>query len=221
VTSFIHRVPARLLGAFAVIGLGNFAQAAEPPITKIVARMILPGVGGETIPAKPKTIYRAGEKYARVEEEPDAAAGSHTLMVTNEPDSWIINLADKTGRHLVDSGPEFVTHAPIFWTISGQPEPEFKELEFGAEMKFFGEGRGRELKPRTVDGQKYKALSIKTGFHEAILLLDPKTGKPFQIDLIKFERLVSSARYLSYETDLPFDASLFQPPKDVQITAEN
>jgi hypothetical protein len=184
----------------------------------MVVRMMVVGVAGDPIPAKPKTMYLAGEKYARLEEELDAAAGSQNLIVTNEPDSWTINLATKTGRHVVDSGPKFVARAPIFWTSTGQPEPDFEELEFGTEMKFFGEGRGRELKPRDVDGRKCKALSIKTGLHEAILLLDPKTGKPFQIDLIKFERLVCSVRYLSYETNLPFDASLFQPPADVEIT---
>jgi hypothetical protein len=210
----------RLLGSFAALGLCAVTQAAEPSMTKIVVRMMVIGVAGDPIPAKPKTMYLAGEKYARLEEESDAAAASHNLIVTNEPDSWTINLATKTGRHQVDPGPKFVTHAPIFWTSTGQPEPDFEDLEFGAEMKFFGEGRGRELKPRTVDGQKYKALSIKTGPHEAILMLDPKTGKPFQIDLIKFERLVSSVRYLSYETNLPFDESLFRPPPDVLITQE-
>ncbi len=211
----------RLISLVTAIGLCAIARAADPEVTKIVAQMIDPDVAGKAIPAKPKTMYLAGEKYARVEEEPDAAAGSQTLIVTNEPDSWIINLADKTGRHVVDSGPEFVTHAPIFWTTSGKPEPDFENLEFGAEMKFFGGGRARELKPRTVDGRKCKALSVKSGFHEVILLLDPKTEKPFQIDLIKFERLASSVRYLSYETNLPFDASLFEPPKDIQFTQDN
>ena len=215
----MFRMQSRLIGLVAALGLCASGRAAEPPpITKIVARMI---VAGETIAAKPKTMYLAGEKYARVEEELDTAADSQTLIVTNEPDSWVINLMNKTGRHMVDSGPEFVTHSPIFWTTSGKPEPDFEDLEFGAEMKFFGQGRGRELKPRTIDGRKCKALSVKSGFHEVILLLDPKTEKPFQIDLIKFERLASSVRYVTYETNLPFDASLFQPPSDVQFTQEN
>jgi hypothetical protein len=215
------QMPLRLVSLFAALGLCAGAPAADPSMTKVVVRMIVPSETGEPIPAKPKTMYLAGEKYARVEEELDAAAGSQKLIITNEPDSWVINLVNKTAQHLVDSGPKFVTHAPIFWTSSGQPEPEFEELEFGAEMTFFGEGRGRPLKPRNVDGRRYKALSIKTGEHEAVLLIDPKTGKPFQINLIKFGRLVSSVRYLSYKTKLPFDASLFQPPPDIQITQEN
>lgn len=208
----------RQIGLFAALCLCASGHCAEPPMTKIVARMIVLGLAGDSISAKPKTIYRAGENYARVEEEPDAAGSSQQLIVTNEPDSWMINLTDKTARHLVDAGPKFVTHAPIFWSSNGQPEHDFEELEFGTELKFFGEGRGRDLKPRVVDGQKYKTVSIKTELHEAILLLDRKTGKPFQIDLIKFGRLVSSVRYVSYQTNLPFDASLFQPPADVKVT---
>jgi hypothetical protein len=214
-------MPSRLTSLFVALGLGASAHAAEPPMTKIVARMITASVVGDPIPAKPRTIYVAGEKYARLEEEPDAAGGGHKLIVTNEPDCWIINLVDKTGQHTVDPGPTFVFRSPIFWTTNGQPERDFEDLEFGAEMRFFGEGRARELKPRDIDGRKCKVLSIKTGPHEAILFLDPKTEKPFHIDLIKFDRLVSSVRYLSYETNLPFDASLFQPPPGIQITQEN
>jgi len=208
---------ARVASLFVAVGLGSQVMAADPPMTKIVARMDILGVAGDPIPAKPKTIYLAGDKYARVEEGADVVANTISVIITSEPDSWIIDLATKTGRHEIDPGPEFVTRAPIFWSASGKPEPEFDELEFGAEMKFFGGGRAREIKSRTIDGQTYKALSIKTGPHEAILYLDPKTEKPFQIDLIKFERHVSSVRYLSYETGLPFDAALFQPPADVEI----
>jgi hypothetical protein len=203
---------------FALCFSGIARAEEEPAMTKIVVRMLALSAAGNLVPEKPKTMYVAGEKYARVEELPDAKAGGQKLIVTNEPDSWIINLTDKTAKHLVDSGPKFVTHAPIFWTTSGQPEPEFDDLEFGAELKFFGGGRGLDLKPRTLDGRRCKVISIKTGPHEALLFLDPKSEKPYQINLIKFGRLVSAVRYVSYETDIPFKASLFQPPEGIQIT---
>ena len=192
--------------------------AAQPSITKITVEMILPNITGDLLPAKPKTIYRAGNKYARMEEKRDSLGGDQTLIITNEPDSWVINLSDKTGRHQVDAGPKFDTHAPIFWTTSGQPEPEFVELEFANELKFFDKDRALELKPRKVDGKKCKAFSIKTGPHEAILLLNPKNGKPLQIELMKFGRLVATAKYLGYETGLPFKASYFQPPAGIKLT---
>jgi len=191
-------------------------QAAEQRMTKVVVQMITPTVAGDPIPGKPKTMYICGTKYARVEEQPDENTQTESLIITREPDCWVINMMDKTGKHLVDEGPKFVARAPVFWTSSGQPEPEFTDLEFGKELQFFGEGRGKELEPRVVDGKKCKALSIKTGEHEVIAALDPKTGKPLQIELYKFGRLAATARYVSYEIK-PFEPALFEPPKDVTL----
>lgn len=206
-----------VLGGLAIF-LASGARAAEPTLTKIVVQMVTPSSVGEPIMDKPKTIYRGGDKYARVEEKVDPKAEDQRLIVTSEPDCWIINVNDKTGRHEVDHGPKFVTSAPIFWTSSGQPEQDFVDLQFGRELEFFSKDRALELKPRMVDGKKCKALSIKTGDHEAILLLNPKNGQPLQIDLINYGRRAVTAKYLSYETDLPFKAALFQPPNDIKMT---
>jgi hypothetical protein len=200
-----------------MIGGALSAHAAEQRMTKLVVQMITPTGAGDPLTGKSRTMYICGTKYARVEEDPDQVAQTHALIITQEPDCWVINLMDKTGKHLVDEGPKFIARAPIFWTSSGQPEPEFQDLEFGRELKFFGEGRGKELAARVVDGKKCKVLSIKTGEHEAIAFLDPKNNKPVQIELHKFGRLTTTAHYLSYETK-PFEAALFQPPKDVKLT---
>ncbi|MDQ2659158.1 MAG: hypothetical protein M3Y03_01935 [Verrucomicrobiota bacterium] len=209
------------VGLFFALGFcAAAAKESEPPMTKIVTQIFQINLVGDSVSTSPKTLYLAGTKYMRLEEEPDKGAGTQQLVVTNEPDSWAINLADKTGRHVVDEGPKFDIHAPIFWTSSGQVESDFVDLEFGSEMKFFGGGRAAVLEPRKIDGKSYKALSIKTGPHEVILFLDQKTGKPFQIDLHKFGRLVSYVRYLSYQTKLPFKEPLFLPPKDVQLTEQ-
>ncbi|MGI9086234.1 MAG: hypothetical protein ACR2HH_00600 [Chthoniobacterales bacterium] len=204
------------------LGLVAFALSArgatEPSLTKIVVQVVTPNMAGEPIAANPKTIYRGGEKYARLEEKQDSLGGDQTLLVTSEPDSWVINLTQKTGRHIVDGGPKFTTSAPIFWSSSGQPEPDFLDLQFGNELQFFSKDRALALNPQTVDGKKCKALSIKTGPHEVILYLNPKTGKPLQVGLMKFGRLASTVKYLSYETNLPFKAALFKPPADISLT---
>ena len=198
------------------------AGAAEPKMEKIVTRLISPTMQPNSFAAKVKTFYHAGNKYARVEEGVDAALGIHGLIITSEPDSWMINLADNTGRHFVDPGPIFEMHAPVFWVAKpkGQPDPdkEFKEFEFGNETQFFREHGAHEAGMRNVEGSNYRALSLKRGAREVILLLDPSTGKPHQIDVIENGKLGYSIRYLSYETNLPFRKSLFQPPKGVKIT---
>jgi hypothetical protein len=191
----------------------------KPKMTRLVAQLVTHGAMGETA-AKPKTLYRFGTTHARVEEEPDPGQSVHRLIVTAVPDTWVINLFTRTGQRYVDPGPEFKTALPIFWGLDGKPDKDFEALEFANEMEFFRAGRAREAGTRTVDGKQCKVLSLKTGEHEAILFLEAKRDRPLRIDLIKYGRLTASVRYVSYEPNLPFDAALFVPPKDVTIAEE-
>jgi hypothetical protein len=193
------------------------ASAAEPSMTKIVSQMSGPRIVATNPASKPKTVYLAGTKYCRVEEEPDALNFIQNLLITNEPDFWIINLADRTGRHSVDEGPTFDVHVPIFWGFGGKPDKNFPELEYGAEAAFFSKERAREVEPRTIDGRDCRVLSINGEESEVRLMLDRKTGLPVQMDLLGRGRVETTVRYLSYTTDLPFDPSLFQPPKGIEI----
>jgi hypothetical protein len=196
--------------------------ADELRITKILFRRIGPDVAPESFSAKPTTIYLAGGKYWRIEEPPDPERSIHNLHITREPDSWLINLVDKTARHSLDPGPTFIARIPIVWAPkpNGQQDPnkEFQDLEFGNEVRFFRLHKARDLGLRKVDEKECKALAIKSGGREVVLLVDPETDKPVQLDVTKDDKPAFSIRYLSYETNLPFDPSLFEPPPDLKIT---
>ena len=213
----------RSLRVFGFVSLIAAASAAEPEpakMTKLVTETITVKASGEAV-AKPKTLYRADKTHLRLEGEPDPEQNTHRLIITNEPDTWMIDLESKTGRHVVDKGPEFVTALPIFWGLDGKPEREFELLEFGYELEYFGSGRAKELGTRVIDGKKCKALSLKTGEHEVVLFIHPKSGLPYRIDLMKFGRLSAAVRYLSYETNLPFNKRLFTPPDGIQMSEAN
>ena len=60
-----------LTGVLALAAQAAFAGSPMPPLTRIVHRYIWPGGSAEAFAAKPKTLYIGGDKYARVEEEPD------------------------------------------------------------------------------------------------------------------------------------------------------
>jgi hypothetical protein len=216
VKHFIHLLT--IVAVFVCSKLG----AAEPKMTKIVTRMISPAIDADSFAAKPKTMYFAGKQYARIEEVPDVQNEIHELMVINEPDSWMINLWDKSGRHLIDPGPTFEVHSPILLTATadGKPDldPEFKGFEFGNEVHFFRQHKAHEIEKRQVGGKLCKQFSLEHGSRKIFLLVDPKTDKPWQIDIQKDGKLEYSIRYLSYETDLPFEKSLFRPPEDVKIS---
>ena len=120
----------------------------------------------------------------------------HRLIVTNEPESWVINLEDGTGRHFLDKGPDFTTRMPIFWGLDGRPDADFAGLEFGEETVFFAEGKARKLGFKTIEGRACKGLSIISGQKEVVLYLERKTNRPYQLDLIKSGRPAASVRYL-------------------------
>src|SRR5215813_14036174 len=93
--------------------LASAAECAPEKMVRIVTRDATPGIDPQSFPALPKTLYRLGNGRGRVEEMPDPARSVHGLIVVNEPDGWIVNLHDKTGRHLVDPGSSLIFRAPI------------------------------------------------------------------------------------------------------------
>jgi hypothetical protein len=194
----------------------------ELRMTKIVFRRVSPDIAPDSSAGQAVTLYRVADKYSRIEEPPNPERGIHNLIITKEPDGWTVNLFDKTARHRIDPGPTFFAHTPIIWTPkpNGQPDPdkEFQDLEFGNEVPFFRGHKARDLGPRKVEEKDCNALAIKSGGREVTLLVDPDTGKPAEIDVTKDGKPDFSIRYLSYETDLPFDPSLFEPPQGLKIT---
>jgi hypothetical protein len=61
-----------------------------------IVQMSGPDFFAESLAAKPKIYWRASSQYCRIDEEPDPANGIHGRLIVNEPDAWLINLADQT-----------------------------------------------------------------------------------------------------------------------------
>ncbi|MFL6417563.1 MAG: hypothetical protein ACJ74Y_18055, partial [Bryobacteraceae bacterium] len=79
------------------------AGADEQPATMIrmVVRIMGPGIKPGSLPALPKTIYRAGPHHARIEDPPDARQKLQKLTIISEPDAYSVNLITKRGTHAV------------------------------------------------------------------------------------------------------------------------
>jgi hypothetical protein len=92
----------------------SFAQQPPKVMTKVEVFLEGPDVPAGSFATKPKVMYRAGTRYCRIEEALDAENGIHGLAITNEPDAWMVNLVTKSGKHMVDPGPKFNCHLPIF-----------------------------------------------------------------------------------------------------------
>ena len=192
--------------------------ADDPPRTMI---HIIVQLSGTDIPegsfaGKPKTLWRATNSYCRSDEEPDPQQGLHLRSIMNEPDSWLVNLADNRAKHLVDPGPTFNCRLPIFALSMEIFKSKVGGLEYGHELEFFQKNGAKQ-----VDGPKLE--SFKANYYE--LTLDGMVLKlvervdihvPIRIALLHGGK-VTQVRYLLWEDKIPFQADLFAKPVGVNI----
>jgi hypothetical protein len=198
---------------FILLALAGQALAQET-MTKITMRAILPAPESGSIDAKPRTLYRSGFKYARAEGMGEYGAKVDSLMVCTEPDIWIVNLADRTGRHEHD--PEGKIHL-IIW--SGLDNPKALDgFEYGMEFEFFKKNGGKKLKPQTVQGVPCDVYSLKFGAYQVLLFAKSGTEIPVQVEEDKGKKHLMILAYDLYQAGLPLDKSLFQLPKGVRLT---
>jgi hypothetical protein len=119
--------PMPLVLALAALSLNFSADDTPIKMTHVIVRMSGTDIPADSFATKPKVYRRAGSRYCRVDEEPDPDMGIHGRTVINEPDAWLINLADHTARHIVDRGPTFncrLAGGPSFESpMTGVPRP--------------------------------------------------------------------------------------------------
>jgi hypothetical protein len=212
-----------LLGGTAMLSGADTNQM----MTKLVYRDISTNHAFGTFAAQAKTLYRMGEKYGRTEEAPDTANGTQGLFIVNEPDAWMINLADRTGMHMVDSGPSFVFHAPLLSPEQKSPADfdafranPVSQLELGKEMEFFRAHQVASSGQVRVGSQDCDQYKLVLNEYTLELLARAGTGIPYQLKVLKGDRLLWRLQYDVYLTNEPPDLSLFQPPKGLKISEQ-
>jgi hypothetical protein len=196
--------------------LPSAGVCADTPSTMIHAIVQMSGtdISAESFAAQPKIFWRASNQYCRIDEEPDPANGIHGRLVFNEPDAWLINLADQTTKHVLDPGPTFNCKLPIFAFDPETVKSKIGELEIGHELEFF-HTNGAKL----IEGPK---LSFETNCYEmkiadSVLRLVERVDihAPILIVLVRGDK-VYEARYLLWD-EVPFKADLFAKPTGVKI----
>jgi len=182
---------------------------------KVSARLVPTNGAPNSFATEPKTTWRAGTKYARVAETPDTQNHIYGLMIINEPDAWMINLFDKSGRHIVDPGPSFDVHIPIFH-VSGEAKKNLDALEFGSELQFFTGNGAKQSPGEIINGKATDRYDATVSGSKLTLWTDAKSKKPVRVSLITGTQ-TQTIEYLSYEDNLPFDPSLFRPPTGIAM----
>jgi hypothetical protein len=125
----------RALAAAFVLALSFEAAAKCAPknVLKIVFAYEAPEMPADSFGAKPRTLYRLGDKLGRMEEMPNPETGLHLLVVVNGEDIWMVNRNDRAGEHSIDPGPSIGFHAPV---ISSVDSEYWRDFEMGCEIAF-------------------------------------------------------------------------------------
>lgn len=202
-----------LVLALTLAPLGVSADAPSKMIHAII-RMSGTDFPAGSFAAKPKIFWRASSQYCRIDEEPDAPNGLHGRMVINEPDAWLVNLANQTAKHVLDSGPTFNCKLPIFAYDAEMARSKIGELEVGHELEFFHDNGAKLIDGPKLDfDARYYELRIADSVPRLVERVD--IHAPILIGLVHRNK-VYEARYLLWG-EAPFKADLFAKPTGVKI----
>lgn len=196
--------------------LAGTAVSADPPSKMIhaVVQMSAKDIPADSFFNKPKVYWRASNRYCRVDEEPDPEKGIHGRLLMNEPDAWLINLADNTAKHMLDPGPTFNCRLPIFAMSEEMARSKIGEIEIGRELDFFQHNGAKLVAgPKLHFEAKYYELQVGDWTVNLVERVD--IHAPIMIGLVSREKSYT-ARYLLWE-EVPFKGDLFAEPSGFKI----
>jgi len=204
-----------MIRAFLILIVTSCLTYGEDLI-KVVFRTIEPPVPAESFAAKPKTLYRQGPTKGRVEEEPDPALKLHGLIISNEKDIWMINLWDKTGKHIIDPGPTYNFHASIVPPTEHNKPPKVDGFQIGYELSFM-KGKGILSKEANFMGEKALLYECTEDGLLLKVYVSPTSFQPVGVSVEDGKKALTTLRYDEYLASAPPDDTLFVPPQGIRL----
>jgi hypothetical protein len=190
------------------------AACAPASLVHIVTTETTPGLDPLSFDAKPRSLYREGAKHSRLEEQQDDKNMVHGLAVINEPNIWMANLYDRTGRHIVDPNPAQTTQAEVF--PDDRISPKILALEFGCEAAFVAANAPTVSRSETIDGVALDIHRVTDGAEAVEILTKPGAATPSFARYYRSDKLVWAIRYDLYDVAAVPDADMFTAPKGVK-----
>ena len=189
------------------------SQTPVETLIKIVFRNVTPGIGADSFAAKPRTLYQLGRHYQRVEELPNPDTGIHGLIVSNQRDTWMVNLASKTGKHIVDNGTSYDVYAPVVDDRSNS----FDGFYFGSEIRYMQNAGVKPLKV-IVGERNLLQYEYMKGELTLRLMVSAEENVPYAAGLFEGGELRHMVRYDEYKVNLEPDPALFEKPSGIAYT---
>lgn len=202
-----------MLAGALLAGLGGLpieAQQLAPgcapeKLTKMVTSLYYPGLDPQSFASQPKTLWRWGEKLARLEEGLNPSTQQQLLAVIHEPDIWIADRKSGKGRHMIDPGPIFAARLPVFAELT---EGIWPGLELGCELLFF-----RVHGATVLPDESGTTYLLREGDLRVRLRVDAH-DRPVRIEAER-GALKRGVEFLSYEVMSQADPKLFERPEGI------
>jgi len=186
-------------------------QPLPSTMIRLIVRLEASDINPSSFAALPKTMYRAGTSYCRIDEQPDAASGIHGSIIVNLPDIWMVNHLDHTARHQ-DPGEGFVFNMPMF--VDADPKSAsaamLKPLEFGMELQYFKAKEAKTAPGPDIKGLATLAYTFVFGDTSLSMLTSGLPERPVVVGR-KQGATRETYWYSSYD-EVPFDPALFAKP---------
>ncbi len=207
----------KLLFLLLLLMMCRSACAANPEtMTKMDVRVTGPGITAGSYAALPKLIYRAGPKYARMEDAPHAKAGFQKLTIIAEPDAYSVDLISRTGSHAIDQGGPNDLHLPMVMPFDPRHHLGVIDgLEFGAELQFFKDAGAAKLPGPIVNSQPTDLYRLNVAGARADLITRQGVNRPIFVSW-RSKDGAYKYEYSVYE-DVPFDEKLFTRPSGIKF----
>lgn len=183
------------------------AGCAPARMLRIVTAVEAAGVPADHFASQPKTLYRFGNAKGRVEEALNRQTGMQILVIVNEPDVWMINRANMTGQHMVDTGSSLDFRAPI---LPGVKSDRWKDFEFGCEEDFMKQAGARV---ESVADGKTRYTHTADGVKASLLVNGKRRPERLEIESAEARYAI---KYVTYE-DAELQPDLFARPDGVRL----
>lgn len=205
-----------LIAIFGMLLSGQEPNEQPQTMTRMNVRIMGPDIKPGSYAALPKLIYRAGAKYARMENAPDARSGIEKVTIIAEPDAYSVDLMDRTGTHAIDQGGPNDLHLPMVLPF----DPTHKmgvldRLEFGDELEFFQKAGAKKSAGPIVNSKPTDLYSLDVKGAMARLITRQGSEVPIFLSW-KTREGTYKYEYSSYE-DVPFDLKLFSRPNGIKF----
>jgi len=183
-------------------------------MARIVFRNLSPGVEADSAASQPHALYRVGRRVGRIEYPPNPDAGTHLVVIVNQPDVWLIDLERKTVLQSLDPDPSGVFRAPVLKS-KDQPSP-LPSLEFGREFDFLRAHGAVPAQTETADGAKADRYEVAIKDLTVVLIASPRSQIARELQIFKDGELHRAFHYDTYELDLELDPRVFLPPQNLR-----